>query len=334
MSWDFDVVLDYHNVPHFLTVGSADINPFTPFDDAPTDSTISLSSVDSTFTTELTYFGDPSDAANWRMFPIGPARRVRTDRMSFTAQSTESAAEIFRNEPKWARSYDGKKIYAKWISPIVTWRIALVAGTPTLFADTISQIYANGRHVDSKSIASWTHGWDFSTPANITNEMDSVMRYTALDEVMAKYTKMAYYAGDNGALHMIFVEWGIGETVDDDPVNTDQTVWYVEDAMCAVSDVAAVEQLDETPGDFTLSQNYPNPFNPSTSITFTLPQAGQTVLRVYNLLGTEVASLVNEFRNAGTHRVSFDASALPTGMYVYRLESGSLTTSRKMMLSK
>ncbi len=332
MTWDFDVVLDYQNVPHFLTVGSADLNPFSPFDDAPTDSTISLSSVDSTFTTEITYVGDPSDTGNWRMYPIGPARRVRTDRMSFTAGSADDTPSIFRNEPKWARSYDGKKIYAKWISPIVSWRIAPVAGVNTLFSDTISQIYANGRMVDSRATYPYTFQYDFTTPANITNEMDSTMRMTALDEVMAKYSKLAYYAGDNGSLHMVFVEWGIGETLDDDPVNTDQTVWYVEDVV--VPTVLSVEQLDATPGDFTLSQNFPNPFNPTTQLTFTLPQAGQTVLRVYNLLGKEVATLVDEFRTAGTHLVNFDASALPSGMYVYRLESGSFSAARKMMLSK
>ncbi len=333
MSWDFDVVLDYQNRPHFLTVGSADIYPFSPFNDAPTDSTISLTSVDSTFTTEITYYEEGGNR-EWAMFPIGPARRVRTDRMSFTAGSSTSAPAIFRNEPKWARSYDGKKIYAKWISPITSWRVALVAGTPTLFADTLSQIYANGRHVDSRAVSAWTYYWPYGNPEQVTNEMDSLMRMTAIEEVMTKYSKLAYYASDAGDLHMVFVEWGIGETVDDDPVNTDQVVWYVQDAKVPVPDVASVEEIDATPGDFKLSQNYPNPFNPSTEITFTLPQAGQTMLRVYNLLGQEVATLVNEYRNAGTHRATFDATSLPTGMYIYRLESGSFTASRKMMLSK
>lgn len=334
MAWDFDMVLDYQNRPHFLTVASADINPFSPFDDAPTDSTISLSSVDSTFATEITYYDDPSNPANWKIFPIGPARRVRTDRVSFTAASETSSPYLIRNEPKWARSYDGKKIFAKWISPVTSWRVALVAGTPTLFQDTLLQVYANGRHADSRSVASWTFGWPYGNPDLVTNEMDSLMRWTALEDLSAKMTKIAYYADATDNLHIIFTEWGIGETRDDDPVNSDQTIWYLQDVHIPVSDVASVEQLDNTPGDFTLSQNYPNPFNPSTEITFTLPQAGQTTLRVFNLLGQEVASIVNEFRNAGTHRVTFDASSLPSGMYVYRLESGAFNTSRKMMLSK
>lgn len=164
--------------------------------------------------------------------------------------------------------------------------------------------------------------------------MDSLMRMTAIDEVMTKMTKMAYFAGDDGSLHMIFVEWGIADAPDSDPVNTDQIVWYVQDARVPVPETTPVEQINEIPGDFSLSQNYPNPFNPSTEITFTLPTGGQTALRVYNLLGQEIATLVNEYRSAGTHRATFDATSLPSGMYVYRLESGALTTSRKMMLSK
>ncbi|MBR9974684.1 MAG: T9SS type A sorting domain-containing protein [Bacteroidetes bacterium] len=334
MAWDFDIVLDYLDRPHFLTVCSADINPFSPFNDAPTDSTISLFSTDSTFATEFTYYGDPNDINNWNIFPIGPVRSVRTDRRSFTAASSDNSAFLIRNEPKWARSYDGKKIFAKWISPITSWRVAPVAGQNTLFQDTLLQVYANGRHVDSRSGSAWTFGWPFGSPDLVTNEQDSVMRFTALEDIGAKFTKSAYYVSNNDRMHVMFVEWGIGETRDDDPVNTDQTLWYVQDMLIPVSDVASVEQIDNTPADFTLSQNYPNPFNPSTEITFSLPQAGQTTLRVFNLLGQEVATLVNEFRNAGTHRTTFDANNLPSGMYVYRLESGSFSTARRMMLSK
>lgn len=334
MSWDFDIVLDYQDRPHFITVCSADINPFSPFNDAPTDSTISLFSTDSTYATEITYYGDPSDPKNWNIFPIGPARSVRTDRMSFTAASDASTPYLIRNEPKWARSYDGKKIFAKWLSPITSWRVAPVAGVNTLFQDTLLQVYANGRHVDSRSVSAWTFSWPYGYPAQVTNEADSLMRFTALDDMSAKFTKLAPYADNNDNLHIMFVEWGIGETRDDDPVNTDQTIWYLQDVNIPVPNTAGVEQVDNVAGDFTLSQNYPNPFNPSTEITFTLPQAGQTMLRVFNLLGQEVATLVNEHRNAGTHRVTFDANSLPTGMYVYRLESGSFSTSRKMMLSK
>jgi photosystem II stability/assembly factor-like uncharacterized protein len=85
---------------------------------------------------------------------------------------------------------------------------------------------------------------------------------------------------------------------------------------------------------YTLSQNYPNPFNPSTKISFVLPQANNVKLTVYDALGREVAVLVNEFRQAGQWSAEFNASALSSGIYFYRLEAGSFTETKKMLLIK
>ena len=99
-----------------------------------------------------------------------------------------------------------------------------------------------------------------------------------------------------------------------------------------ISDVREVE--NSFPSDFVLEQNYPNPFNPATNIRFSLPEANQVTLRVYDLLGQEVATLVNQFMNAGTFEVSFDASNLPTGIYTYSLTAGNFNSVKKMMLIK
>jgi hypothetical protein len=88
------------------------------------------------------------------------------------------------------------------------------------------------------------------------------------------------------------------------------------------------------PQNFSLEQNYPNPFNPSTKIIFNLNQAGMTKLSVYNLLGQEITTLVNEELVAGRHTVNFDASALSSGVYFYKIESGKNTATMKMMLLK
>jgi len=88
------------------------------------------------------------------------------------------------------------------------------------------------------------------------------------------------------------------------------------------------------PDKFSLKQNYPNPFNPTTNITFALPKSGVVVLKVYDVLGKEVASLVNSFTNAGTHIVPFDASALSSGVYIYKITTGEFTDSKKMVLIK
>jgi hypothetical protein len=86
------------------------------------------------------------------------------------------------------------------------------------------------------------------------------------------------------------------------------------------------------PDQFELEQNYPNPFNPSTKIKFFTPETGLTSLKVYDLLGREVATLVNEELLAGEHQVSFEASSLASGVYVYTLSAGKYTATKKMAL--
>ena len=85
---------------------------------------------------------------------------------------------------------------------------------------------------------------------------------------------------------------------------------------------------------FELAQNYPNPFNPSTRIEYSIPTQSKVVLKVYNVVGQEVATLVNEVLPAGVHSVRFDAANLATGVYMYRLTAGDFTSVKKMLLLK
>lgn len=85
---------------------------------------------------------------------------------------------------------------------------------------------------------------------------------------------------------------------------------------------------------FDLAQNYPNPFNPSTIIDFSIAEAGMVKLAVYNLLGEEIQLIRNEYMEPGFHQVTFNALNLPSGMYIYKLETASYTQARKMMLMK
>jgi hypothetical protein len=94
------------------------------------------------------------------------------------------------------------------------------------------------------------------------------------------------------------------------------------------------QRSSKNPSSFALNQNYPNPFNPSTSIQFDLLRTGLTTLKVYNLLGQEVATLVNETKPAGSYTVQWNAPNMTTGMYFYKLTSGTLTQVKKMMLVK
>ncbi len=90
----------------------------------------------------------------------------------------------------------------------------------------------------------------------------------------------------------------------------------------------------QIPENYSLSQNYPNPFNPVTKINFALPKSGLVSLRVYDVLGREIATLVNEVKNAGVYSVDFNASNLTSGTYFYRLESNGFVGTKKMLMIK
>lgn len=88
------------------------------------------------------------------------------------------------------------------------------------------------------------------------------------------------------------------------------------------------------PSETKLYSNYPNPFNPSTMISYSLRDEGMVSIKVYDILGSEVATLVNETKAAGTYEVEFNASQLPSGVYIYRMQAGSYMASKKMLLVK
>jgi hypothetical protein len=88
------------------------------------------------------------------------------------------------------------------------------------------------------------------------------------------------------------------------------------------------------PTEFSLWQNYPNPFNPTTVIAFALPKSTQVTLMVYNMLGQPVAVLQNGFLKAGYYHVNFDASNLPSGTYIYRIQAGDYRNVKKMTIVK
>jgi len=103
------------------------------------------------------------------------------------------------------------------------------------------------------------------------------------------------------------------------------------------SDITSVED-SELPSEFSLYQNYPNPFNPSTTITFTIPSVGDeyyaspTVLKIYDILGNEITTLINKELRSGTYEIDFDAGYLPSGIYFYRIATKEFFETKKMVL--
>ncbi len=113
--------------------------------------------------------------------------------------------------------------------------------------------------------------------------------------------------------------------------------WWVDDITLTdyCGTLTGVNQTHSgTPVTFALNQNYPNPFNPSTTIKFQLPKQAYVTIKVYDILGRLVATLVNENKEAGFYNVNFDASNLASGLYIYKIEAGDFTDTKKMMLIK
>lgn len=95
-----------------------------------------------------------------------------------------------------------------------------------------------------------------------------------------------------------------------------------------------VEVEVKVPNRFDLSQNYPNPFNPTTTIIYEIAKETIVSLKVYDVIGNEVVTLVNETKPAGTYEVIFDATNLSNGVYLYKIQAGNFTATKKLILMK
>ena len=121
----------------------------------------------------------------------------------------------------------------------------------------------------------------------------------------------------------------VGVTDDDSSSVQIDELWYNErPAGLGISDEAPIASRYE------LGQNYPNPFNPTTHIRFNIPETANAKLTVFNVMGEEVATLVNGVMQAGGHTVSWNAASMPTGVYFYQLESGNFSQTKKLLLVK
>jgi hypothetical protein len=112
--------------------------------------------------------------------------------------------------------------------------------------------------------------------------------------------------------------------------NAEVAYYWNKDIPCGVA--TGIANNTEIPETYLLNQNYPNPFNPSTKISYAIPKSGYVTLKVFNILGKEVASLINENKSAGIYIVDFDASYLSSGVYFYRLTVNDFTDMKKMIL--
>ncbi|MCS7054510.1 MAG: T9SS type A sorting domain-containing protein [Ignavibacterium sp.] len=117
-------------------------------------------------------------------------------------------------------------------------------------------------------------------------------------------------------------------------INQTDVITAINEAQNKYNTVLSVDKISDLPVGYSLEQNYPNPFNPSTKIQFSINEPQYVTLKIYDVLGNEVANLVDKELSSGTYQYDFNASNLSSGVYYYKLQAGSFTETKKMMLMK
>jgi photosystem II stability/assembly factor-like uncharacterized protein len=139
---------------------------------------------------------------------------------------------------------------------------------------------------------------------------------------------------NGGTMQNIFAVRGMGFRVSDNTLFAGVTVGSMGVHEYTLLPLAVNNQNTEIPKNFSLNQNYPNPFNPSTIIEYAVPKTAFVTVKVYDLMGKEVKTLVSETKQAGYYSLTFNASNLTSGVYFYKIIAGDFTASKKMMLIK
>lgn len=314
----FDMVTGYHT-PHFAPI----IENFAQTDIAVGNNGV-LHAVANGYGL---VFRPARDSAIGSQFPLLYYNSQSNTWRSISSRSIDTISRIIsyyptnaigQSYPSIAVSADGQVVYAIWTGP---------------------QLLANG-HIDTASNGAATPvmyywrdlyhafstngGTTWSTPARFPGMSNTVSEtYGTVAQHLERVSANRYRA------HIVYLAdltTGVGPF---DNVLTDNPLVYTTFDI----DITSADN-NPVPNSFELSQNYPNPFNPSTRIDYSIAERSNVSIKVYDLLGKEVATLVNEVKDAGSNYVIFDASNLSSGMYIYTITAGNFTASKKMMLMK
>jgi hypothetical protein len=174
-----------------------------------------------------------------------------------------------------------------------------------------------------------------ATGDNFSVLFNDVWLYDVLEDQWTQLSNFpislcAYYGGSERLTEKIWSAVITGG-VKTGPLISDLT-YVIYDTLASVTSVEIVD--DTRPENFILSQNYPNPFNPSTTIEFSIPEQSFVKLEVFNTLGEKITTLVTEELNTGSYKYDWYAGSLPSGIYLYRLQTATFSTSKKMILIK
>lgn len=222
---------------------------------------------------------------------------------------------IGQSYPSLSIDADGNTVYAIWTGPeMAGGNVTIDPVTGKMMTDLYHAYSLDGG-------TTWAYG---GTVVNTVNKGDIYGHGGQFLQVEGKSTYTA---------HIIYLEdlqAGASVFGGADGTPTLNNVVYKTFSFQATD----VKDNDAVVTSYQLSQNYPNPFNPTTQIQYTIPERGNVSIKVYDVLGNEVATLFNGMQESGSHSVNFDASKLSSGMYLYTINAGSFTASKKMMLMK
>jgi hypothetical protein len=291
----------------------------------------------------FTIYDTSNSVVSARRQPVFPNTRVLARKVHvlytvdmrsayYTLKGGDTLFAIQGNTTVYPAQKDSIFKWGVWINgPAVdnwdTWGLPLVQDVP-------HEMWDDGTHGDKTA-----HDSIFSVIVNYSP--DSVG--TGSKGIVGQVFKFGIYGSDNeGGVG------GYGNNHAENIVDTDTTYTIASDYgsinpayykfwdfdLHRPKTPTGISQLPGVAKAFKLEQNYPNPFNPSTQIEFSIPVASQVELKVYNILGQEVATLVNESLKAGNHAVKFDASHIATGVYLYRITAGTFVSTKKMLLLK
>jgi len=195
------------------------------------------------------------------------------------------------------------------------------------FADSFSSVAALG----TRGFV----GYKVELVNNATNEIMGTLENASMTASNLHSTEMTCYSLDTkkikGGTYKIRI--AMATSLDSAKVSLVENRALENLAADASTQSLVVQNIDIIT-DYALGQNYPNPFNPTTMINYQIPNDGQVTLKVYDVLGREVKTLVNQYQQVGRYNVTLDGSGLASGVYFYRLVSGNYVSTKKMVLMK
>jgi hypothetical protein len=242
--------------------------------------------------------------------------------------------------PEDTQNVNAAGFYTNWEMPNATmpenfispfWNdLNLAAGMGTVYYQDLGTMFV----VQYEGIGNFNDPNDVSTFEVILDRTDPAnhkiyFQYEDVGATGLEATAVTGIQGETSSLPWLLVYSGLGDGPEETMPANGVAVTLTN------TDPTGVRPAEgEVPSVFALYANYPNPFNPSTNIKYSVPEASRVILKVFDALGREVATVVNQDQAAGTYVATFDAKSLANGTYFYRLQAGNFTETKKMLLLK